>query len=303
MGVKREVRDYYPFGLQMAGISSKALDFGDPVNKKKYNGIEYDSTFGIDEDEAQLRNLDPQTGRWWEIDPKVDDMEMWSPYASNYDNPIRFSDPDGDEGDDCCRDVIRLVRGVMISASGVVNGALNTATLGAYPTDPFHLASRLDDDEEKQLYQNSISVGQLGGIFLPGGKKMETPTVAPEGAGVGFNEPVNFNELPASNKVKSNSVGKNPSTQNPKGLGNPFKDASLNEVRESFEKRAQAGTMEKKGPNAYVNKKSRYSYNIDKGGNYGRGGKKVEQPHVDVNYPNPKPKNVPPKKKLDVKSE
>lgn len=30
-------------------------------------------------------------------DPKVGDMEAWSPYASNYDNPIRFSDLLGDE--------------------------------------------------------------------------------------------------------------------------------------------------------------------------------------------------------------
>ena len=97
-----EETHYYPFGLQMVGIGGKALDFGDPANKKKYNGIEYDSTFGIDEDEAQLRNLDPQVGRWWEIDPKIDKMEMWSPYASNFDNPITYSDPLGDEGETCC---------------------------------------------------------------------------------------------------------------------------------------------------------------------------------------------------------
>jgi hypothetical protein len=38
--------------------------------------------FAVDEYEAQLRNLDPQLGRWWQIDPKIEDMKMWSPYAS-----------------------------------------------------------------------------------------------------------------------------------------------------------------------------------------------------------------------------
>ncbi|MBK9570509.1 MAG: hypothetical protein IPO53_11775 [Chitinophagaceae bacterium] len=87
----------------MAGISSKALNFGDPGNNKKYNGIEKNSDFQIDIYETQLRVLDGQIGRWWQIDPKVDNMEMWSPYASNYDNPINYMDPLGDESEGCCK--------------------------------------------------------------------------------------------------------------------------------------------------------------------------------------------------------
>lgn len=79
----------------MAGISSKALNFGEPGNKKKYNGIEFNED--LDVYDANLRNLDPQINRWWQIDPKIDSMEAWSPYASNYDNPISFKDPLGDD--------------------------------------------------------------------------------------------------------------------------------------------------------------------------------------------------------------
>ena len=100
-GAILEETHYYPFGLTMAGISSKAA--GGIQNKKKYNGIEFNNDLDINTYEAHFRNLDPQIGRWWQIDPKIEDMEPWSPYASNYDNPITYNDfmgdaPDASEG-------------------------------------------------------------------------------------------------------------------------------------------------------------------------------------------------------------
>jgi len=92
----------YPFGLVMKGISSKTLGFGGAENKKKYNGIEKESDLSIEIYDAQLRELDGQIGRWWEVDPKTENLEIWSPYVSNNDNPIIYSDPLGDEADGCC---------------------------------------------------------------------------------------------------------------------------------------------------------------------------------------------------------
>jgi len=91
-----EETHYYPFGLTMAGISASALP-EKLVNRKKYNGIEFTDELDLDIYDAQLRNLDPQIGRWNQIDPKIENMEMWSPYVSNYDNPIRYNDFLGDE--------------------------------------------------------------------------------------------------------------------------------------------------------------------------------------------------------------
>ncbi|MBO9563695.1 MAG: hypothetical protein J7621_13015 [Niastella sp.] len=85
---------YYPFGLTMASISSKAV--GRLDNSYKYNGIEQNKDLDLNTYDAFYRNLDPQIGRWWQIDPKIEDMEMWSPYISNYDNPLLYSDPKGD---------------------------------------------------------------------------------------------------------------------------------------------------------------------------------------------------------------
>jgi RHS repeat-associated protein len=96
-----EETHYYPFGLPMNGISHKALISAN--NTKKYNGIDKEEALALEIYGAQLRELDPQISRWWQVDPKTENMEMWSPYNSNYNNPIRYSDPLGDEGQDCCK--------------------------------------------------------------------------------------------------------------------------------------------------------------------------------------------------------
>ncbi|MCG2618165.1 hypothetical protein LZZ85_27945 [Terrimonas sp. NA20] len=94
MGHKKWVGDYYPFGLTMAGISSKALAFGGPENKYKYNGIEYENSFAVNIGETFFRTHDPQLGRWWQIDPKP--SYETSLYAAMLNNPIKLSDPLGD---------------------------------------------------------------------------------------------------------------------------------------------------------------------------------------------------------------
>jgi RHS repeat-associated protein len=98
-----EETHYYPFGLVMAGISSKAA--GSLINKKKFNGIEHNTDFDLTTYEAFYRTNDPQIGRWWQIDPKCEPkedndeigLECLSPYNSMSNNPISLTDPLGDE--------------------------------------------------------------------------------------------------------------------------------------------------------------------------------------------------------------
>ena len=78
----------------MAGISSKAA--GKLENRKQYNGIEHTTDLDLNQYDAFFRTMDPQLGRWFQIDPKVDSMFSWSPYVSMFDNPVRFIDPLGD---------------------------------------------------------------------------------------------------------------------------------------------------------------------------------------------------------------
>ena len=89
-------KHYYPFGLTMSGISSKALDFGDPTNHKKFNSIEETRDLYLNQYDAFYRNLDPQIGRFLQIDPKLDSSYSWSPYTAMFDNPLKFIDPLGD---------------------------------------------------------------------------------------------------------------------------------------------------------------------------------------------------------------
>ncbi len=93
-------KHYCPFGLTMAGISSKAA--GSLINKKGYNGNElqnkeFSDGSGLELYDFNARTYDQQIGRFIQIDPESEeaDQESWSPYHFTFDNPINQSDPDG----------------------------------------------------------------------------------------------------------------------------------------------------------------------------------------------------------------
>jgi RHS repeat-associated protein len=75
-----EETHYYPFGLTMAGVSSKAA--GEIENKEKtFQGQRFDDDLGLNWIQFKWRNHAPQIGRFIEIDPLCDVYAFNSTYA------------------------------------------------------------------------------------------------------------------------------------------------------------------------------------------------------------------------------
>jgi RHS repeat-associated protein len=86
--------DYYPFGLEIdRSIPIQGPAVRNPINRYNFLGKETQVATGYID--LQARFYDPLTGRFMQVDPETEGQLEFSPYHYSFNNPIRFSDPDG----------------------------------------------------------------------------------------------------------------------------------------------------------------------------------------------------------------
>lgn len=89
-----EEKNYYPFGLQHDGYNTGVSDERSvEAEQIKYNGKEFEDSFGLNMYEMDLRQYDPAIGRWIVQDPVV--HHDFSPYSAFDNNPVYWADPSG----------------------------------------------------------------------------------------------------------------------------------------------------------------------------------------------------------------
>ena len=158
-GTAVETNHYYPFGGVFASTGN--------VQPYKYNGKELDTKKGLNWYDYGARHYDATLGRWHSVDPLAEKYYGLSPYIYCYNNPIRFIDPNGQDGKDV----------VVGYAIGFITNLLpNTGFLrDAYtPTDISDYNNALRGMDNASIAIGQVMIAGGGGAMIAG----ETMTAA-----------------------------------------------------------------------------------------------------------------------------
>jgi RHS repeat-associated protein len=84
--------DYHPFGL---AIPKNPGDMVQSQARNKYLYLNREQQVETGWLDLKARYYDPLTGRFTTVDPLTDQQEQLTPYHYGYNNPLRYSDPNG----------------------------------------------------------------------------------------------------------------------------------------------------------------------------------------------------------------
>ncbi len=86
---------YYPFGLELAGINKLTK----PEHRWKFSGVENENNFGLNWINYRYRsNYNPQTARFFSVDPIAEQYIYLTPYQHASNNPASKIEIEGLEG-------------------------------------------------------------------------------------------------------------------------------------------------------------------------------------------------------------
>ncbi len=155
--------------------------FGQVVGNPAYNGMGYagnvmDGPTGLVQ--MQQRYYDPQVGRFLSVDPVTmyskGDMRLFNRYVYAYNNPYKFTDPDGR-----CPDACVIEGGVVVGTAVVYAAAAALATIGACAAacDKIQRSIESAADQLRSTVQNAMS-----DTAASAGEKIKEGTEAAKGA-------------------------------------------------------------------------------------------------------------------------
>jgi RHS repeat-associated protein len=168
-GAVLEENHYYPFGVVMSGISSKAASKIE--NSYKYNGKElqkneFSDGTGLDWYDYGMREYDAQIGRFFRTDPISEKYYSLTPYQYSSNDPIANIDIDGLEG-----------------GSSISGWILNSAGLGNHiGSDGMAFAKQTLTNLAKGYYNEILEPLLIYGAFELGGLAVDGMYVAARSA-------------------------------------------------------------------------------------------------------------------------
>ncbi len=200
--------DYYPFGAPMtertAVVTPTDVRYG-------FNGKEVDSEINGNGNACDFgaRMYDARLGRWWSVDPLLNQNSAWSAYSYAIDNPIVFVDKNGEwpgigfmyfeldlgaglsyglnfvEQSGAAWDEVGTTHFVMTSALYIINQNLDKGSSDPQAIWGASVSLTIN-------FKFNWSAETFGGLVAKGGLGVPIPLGADIGAGVAVN--LGFNE-------------------------------------------------------------------------------------------------------------